>query len=175
MDRLRVAGLAAILALFLAAAAACSSTAADDDGRRPTPDNAGPQITEPPAADLEDASGNLTRGAPGTRCWGGLCIDFLSPVTQADPATVRRGETLDVVFEAGPPAEVVHSWHQATSPAPAPGNNGVRSWGAMMPITSETGTIAAPGEPGTYVLIVFARWDAPVRGDVTYGFYIEVR
>ncbi|HET7738996.1 MAG TPA: hypothetical protein VFK32_10520, partial [Tepidiformaceae bacterium] len=125
-----------------------------------------------PGAVLTSAAGEVD-GAVGTRCWGGMCIDMVGPVTQEAPHDVDAGETVSVEFGHGTPDEATYTWMRATDPPPAAAN-GERSWsGLFPPVTEAAGTgLEAPDEPGDYVLIVFAVWQG--EGDVSYGFYLRV-
>ncbi len=165
--------------VFLALAfvlAACSSRVSSDDPATPeTPDgSSAPRLEPVPAAHLRDGSGNRITGAAGTRCWGRMCVDMVGPITPANPTRVRPNERLEVTNDAGAPTEAQYAWLPAPDPAPTT-ISGERAWSGLFPRENQpwATSVTTPQAPGRYVLIAFAQWQG--RGDISYGWYLEVR
>lgn len=133
----------------------------------------------PPSAYLADSSGAAREGGTGTYCWRSadvqMCRDYFGPRTNVSPIEVATGARLHFTFDAGDPAEVKADWTPAAEMASSQAGE-VLEWGprdaAAYAGPSYTDPLTAPTEPGGYVLAVFARF---AEGDVTYGFYVEVR
>jgi hypothetical protein len=153
---------------------------ADDDAPAGTPTTSAPVATRTAAAPGIPAGPKATLiagqlrvpGGHGTRCWEGGCIDYAGPVTNASPIPAAPGSPFEIEFEEGTPDEVTLSWYVAPDTVP-PASNGVIGWsvdpGTATPLDGET----IPDGPGRYLLAAFARWDG--KGDIVYGWYIEVR
>ena len=79
-------------------------------------------------------------------------------------------------FDAGVPREVTVDWTPAEDMQSSPGEDNSLDWGPRDAASYEgpayADSLTAPVEPGLYVLAVFVLFP---EGDVTYGFYIEVR
>jgi hypothetical protein len=163
--------LLAVVAAFAIFAAACG-----DDGEAPAPGQTAsptsgvPVSTPPPGASLSVGGASIDGGI-GTHCWSGFCRDYTGPITSPLLSQVAPGEAFTLSFQQGTPTEVVISWYKA--PAPPPPAHGVLAWSLDPRTATRAERAEAPAEPGLYVLSVFARWDG--KGDVTYGWYIEVR
>ncbi len=118
-------------------------------------------------------------GGTGTFCWehrkGGLCADAFGPISNVTPIAILPGMTLEFVFDAGVPRDTSFQWF-TTEDLDSREEGGIRAWGPKAgtsptwPPYTEVRT--APTEPGLYVLSVFTLFP---EGDVTYGFYVEVR
>jgi hypothetical protein len=51
--------------------------------------------------------------------------------------------------------------------------NDTFAWLNVAPAQYESGRVTTPGEPGEYVLVVFARWDS--GGDYSFAGYFDIR
>ncbi|MCE7927566.1 MAG: hypothetical protein DYG91_03565 [Chloroflexi bacterium CFX7] len=177
---MRHALLAWLLFVVAALAAACSDTDAGDGGTGdPASSPAPAQVPEGPGATLSTASGAAVEGAQGTRCWQGSnfggCVDYLSPVTNPQPLVVSPGEALTLGFAARDPDRLSLAWMQAPGSPTAAGGAAV-SWVLREPppaLSASEKALRAPAGPGRYLLLVSGVWSA--QGDVSYGFYVEVR
>ncbi len=135
-------------------------------------------IPEGPGATLSAPSGAV-EGGKGTRCWNGPgpsgCVDYMSPVTNAQPLVVSPGETLTVAFTIRDPDQLKAAWMPAPPGAAAPAADQV-AWALPEPppaLSASEQALKAPEAPGRYLLFVFALWSG--QGDVSYGFYVEVK
>ena len=178
-DAARVAALAIPAVLWLLVAA-CS-----DGGTTPPADTSGAMgserspILDLPSATLRATSGRSADGGKGTYCWSGPnyreCKELAAPVTNVEPLVVARGELLTVDFAQDTPGDLSSGWAKVIGTAPPP-REGVQVWNDDQPrsFVSPSGLqIEAPRDPGAYLLGLFAKWDG--RGDIMYGFYVEVK
>ncbi|MGH2625954.1 MAG: hypothetical protein ACRDHY_04805 [Anaerolineales bacterium] len=139
-----------------------------------------PAVVEPPSGYLKDAGGKPVEGGTGTFCWpqfnnAQMCADLFGTRTNATPMALGAGEDVEFVFDAGLAREVNLAWtaaDQLTSSQQGANLDWGPKDGANHAGPSYTQSRTAPTEPGLYVLAVFTRFP---EGDVTYGFYIEVR
>jgi hypothetical protein len=139
-----------------------------------------PGGVSPPSAYLLDASGTPVEGGTGTYCWKlgsqGMCRDFAGPRTNVEPFPLAPASSLEFEFDAGVPREVTVDWTPAEDMQSSPGEDNSLDWGPRDAASYEgpayADSLTAPVEPGLYVLAVFVLFP---EGDVTYGFYIEVR
>ena len=139
-----------------------------------------PAIVTPPSGYLKDINGNAVEGGTGTFCWpqpnnAQLCADLFGTRTNATAIPIEAREDVELVFDAGTPREVNLDWTPADEMESSPQGPNL-DWGpkdgANYTGPSYTQSRAAPTEPGLYVLAVFTLFP---EGDVTYGFYVEVR
>lgn len=174
------AAIAAGAAVLTAAALGLGLPGDGDDGARTGGAAAaspvasgGPAIRPGPEATLVTANGAAHTAAAGTRCWAGACIDYVGPLTNVTPIAVAPGERLTLTFAPGVPREQTLQWLPVTGAAPHPGPGGI-AW-SMPPgggIPAQPGSLAAPAEPGRYLLVSFAWW---AQGDAGHAWYLEVR
>lgn len=176
---MRLAGFLGVLVVAASVLAGCSD-GNGASGRTEDPDDSpGPStIPRGPGATLTTASGAAVEGAQGTRCWQGAgfggCVDYLSPVTNAQPLVAGPGEALTLGFTIRDPDQLRAAWMEAPAVTPATGGNTL-AWplpGPPPPLSDTERTLRAPGVPGRYVLLVSGVWQG--QGDVTYGFFVEV-
>lgn len=171
----------ALCCVFLAAG--CSPT----DDAQPSPEASTPTGTPrvsgpsafaaPPSAYLKDVSGNAVEGFTGTYCWqqaqqGGACADYSPWGTSKSLIPLRAGQPLDFIFDAGTPREANVRWLSVDNAVP-------RDFGSSLDWTLQeysagemSADLIAPLAAGRYALEVFTLFR---EGDVTYGFYVEVR
>lgn len=178
MKTLFVCLVVAVLPLLLACSGDSSPTVPRDDdasGREPDPgsgDTGDPADDPVPGASLGASAGTVAGGV-GTRCWGRLCIDYIGPITNDEPVELSRGERLELTFEAGPPSSVDLMWIPVDPNRRETTTAGLAWPGVIAPGGPSMRDAVAPADPGSYLLVAFARWAG--RGDISYGFYIEVR
>lgn len=181
------AALSLLALVLLAAGVACSEhdrVGSASDVRppgtaEPSREPAGPpQMPVVPGATLTTAASGAVEGGKGTRCWSGPgyggCIDYVSAVTNERPLVVAAGELLTVSFTSGPD-DISAAWMAAPPGSPTPNSDGVM-WSSSEPLPQlapATATLIAPRDPGRHILLVWARWHG--QGDVSFGFYIEVK
>jgi hypothetical protein len=168
------ATLFALAAAAAIAVAACGGGSPGFGGTSPPPASptGGAPLFEPaPGAALSARAGRVPGGI-GTHCWDGFCRDMTGPVTGAALFEMAPSEPFALDFEEPDPDEVVLSWYAAPTLAPPP-SGGEIAWSIDPRLATRAGAAAAPAEPGLYILAVFARWGG--KGDVSYGWYIEVR
>jgi hypothetical protein len=139
----------------------------------------GPPALDLPSATLRAAQGVRVEGGKGTHCWSGPnyreCKEFVAPVTNVEPLVAARGEVLTLDFAQGTPGDLSSGWSKAIGAVPQP-VSGTRVWNGDQPrsLVSPSGLqIEAPRDPGAYLLGVFAKWAG--KGDIMYGFYVEVK
>ena len=126
-----------------------------------------------PGLTFGSALGPGGRLTGGTHCWVGRCVDMAGPITATEPFVIPAGTELHLVVEGLQPGELQHVW----APVPAsPDRQLVSDQFVWMNIASgdfEAGTVAAPTDPGEYLLLVFARRDE--GGDYSFARYFDVR
>jgi len=147
-----------------------------------------PDEIEPPPAILTVAGQEQLSGI-GSYCWNanaregglvGLCVDTIGIPTAPEPLAVSTSFTATVQLPIAEKPEqlalqiipVTDQDQLDVGPAPWrwwPGGGGTQQ---ALPLAQEPG-FALSLDPGLYVLSLFARW--PERGDVTYGFLVEVQ
>jgi hypothetical protein len=112
--------------------------------------------------------------AVGTRCWGELCVDHVGPVTPIDPVTADPGAAIS--FDIGhdmQPSSAGIAWVEAAATWPDTEHEGTVAWMAFPgEFSHDLTSVAAPTEPGDYVLIVQLFWEN--EGDVMYGLLVHV-
>ena len=135
--------------------------------------NAIPTIKPPPKAVLRTSGGREVAGGAGTRCWDGMCIDMVGPVSNPDALTLVASEGFVITFEAGPPTAIYEAWRGAPGTG-EPATSGERLWkDPAPPVTMvKAGGPRPPLQPGRYLYMVFAQWQG--KGDISYAWYIEV-
>jgi hypothetical protein len=139
-----------------------------------------PGSVAPPSAYLLDAGGTPIEAGTGTYCWKlgseGMCRDFAGPRTNVEPILLAPATSLEFQFDVGMAREVTVDWTRAEEMQSSPGQDNRLDWaprdGTNYRGPAYTDSLTAPVEPGLYVLAVFALFP---EGDVTYGFYIDVR
>lgn len=171
--------------LFALGAAACSDidaatndtaspTSPAEEGGTPTGEAPGDSTPEPvPGLFWGTADGPGGRAIEGTRCWGTMCVDMIGPITPEEPAELAPGEELTFQWEGGEPTTVTYSWLRADTATSQPVDGGKLAW--MVTSAGEVideAPVAAPTEPGEYILVAFAAWEG--RGDVSFGMYFSV-
>lgn len=167
--------------------AACSDQDRDSAGISPSSDAAtatpttsqgGPAIAAPPSAYLKDRVGTAVEGGTGTYCWRSAslmqCVDYTGPRTNVNPIPVAGGEIVELVFDAGSPRDVKLWWVPAEEWKAS--GQGPLDWSPKDAATYHgpqyTDSRSAPSQPGLYVLSAFTLFP---EGDVSYGFYVDVR
>ena len=135
--------------------------------------NAIPTIKPPPKAVLRTAGGREVTGGAGTRCWDGMCLDMVGPVSNPDAFTLKATEDFTVSYEAGSPTAVYEAWRGASGPGELTAS-GERLWKDIVPgvAMARAGGPRPPLQPGRYLYMVFAQWQG--KGDISYAWYIEV-
>lgn len=134
-------------------------------------------LPAPPSAYLKDSSGKAVEGFTGTYCWqqgqqGGMCVDYSPWGTSKALIPLRAGQPLEFVFDAGQPREAKVRWLAVDKATPRDHGDSF-DWTPQDYKPGEmAATLAAPADPGRYALEVFTLFR---EGDVTYGFYVEVR
>lgn len=136
---------------------------------------ASPRATvPPPRSTLRSADGRELVAGIGTRCWGGVCLDAVGPVSNVDPFPVARGQRLSISFAAGSPDQRVDRVFAA------PSENGSRVladgrlWETFGGPNAPAASALPPDLPsGRYVWVIQAFWNG--KGDASYAFYIEIQ
>ena len=143
-----------------------------------TPGVSGPSaFPAPPSAFLKDPSGNAVEGFTGTYCWqvsqrGDVCADYSPWGTSKSLIPLRSGQPLDLIVDAGTPREVKLRWLVVDNAVPQDFGSSL-DWTPQDYRPGEMATeLVAPRAAGRYALEVFTLFR---EGDVTYGFYVEVR
>lgn len=125
-----------------------------------------------PGLFVVDESGNGAGAVAGTRCWGGGCVDYIGPLTNAQPVTFAAGDQLQWQAEGGTIESLAHGWTPAGAGSSEPTSDGRLVWRLDDGPDFSEGDIAVPSEPGDYVLQLFARYTN--GGDVLFGLYVTV-
>lgn len=135
-------------------------------------------VVRPPGVSLVTAVG-VFPGGIGTYCWreatDGLCIDFVGPISNADPIELDSGERVEVEYGAGPPAEAHIAWYAVDGSAREVTASGDLLWTDHPPAFQEPvqrDSLVAPNAPGEYLVTIFAVY--PGKGDAFYSFYVVV-
>ena len=137
-----------------------------------------PRIRSAPGLVLEtvDGSTKVIAGI-GTRCWAGMCIDYIGPVTNATPVVLPAGTGFNLTFEHGSPSDTFEGWYTIPAgkrPEPTTGLDGA-AW-SIHPddiIEVKPGAPMPARAPGQYIYVVQGFWAG--EGDVMYSFWLEVR
>ena len=172
----------ALCCAFLAAGCSANDDPPSDSAQVPTltatPRVSGPSaFAVPPSAYLKDSSGTAVEGFTGTYCWqqaqqGGACADYSPWGTSKSLIPLRAGQPLDFVFDAGTPREARVRWLGVDNAVPRDFGDSL-DWTPQDYSPGEMATeLVAPLATGRYALEVFTLFR---EGDVTYGFYVEVR
>ncbi|HEX6032453.1 MAG TPA: hypothetical protein VFY90_13555 [Tepidiformaceae bacterium] len=161
------------------------SAKADDDGsgdvsqpgRDETPVSSppgAPVITEPPRATLRLADGRELVAGAGTRCWEGMCVDMVGPISNPDAFAMNAGDSLALSFEAGLPSSTSSAWIRVDGQRSELTSSGERLWTSFPALVTPDvqGAPAVELEPGQYIYVVQAFFDG--EGDVMYAFYLDV-
>ena len=115
----------------------------------------------------------MSAAAQGTRCWANRCVDYVGPVTNAEPFFLPIGASYMVRIDGPQPTKVGQLWTRAPAEVPV-ADGGMRTW--SMPPDPGVGSgqpSRAPATPGDYLLLVEAFW--PGGRDISYGFYVSLR
>lgn len=133
-------------------------------------------FVSPPSAYLKDSSGTPVEGFTGTFCWqqgqGGMCADYSPWGTNKTAIALRAGQSLEFVFDAGLPRDAKVRWLRVDSVTPRD-LGGALDWTPTDPkLEPLVADLKAPTTAARYALEVFTLFP---QGDVTYGFYVEVR
>ena len=91
------------------------------------PGRRNPPIRSAPSLMLETAGGTRITAGIGTRCWGGMCVDYVGPVTNASPVVLLAGAAFELTFEHGAPSETFEGWYKIPAgkqPEPTTGLEG---------------------------------------------------
>ena len=164
------------VAAFLLFGCSGAESAPGGSERKSAAASGGPPGVDPPGARLI-AGGVATEGGIGTRCWGDSCVDMVGPVTNIDPIALDANGSFTIELDQGTADELSVTMYDVDGATPAV-LAGELAWpldpGTAAPVGGASGSPnTIPAEPGLYVLSVFANWQG--KGDVTYGWYIEVR
>lgn len=138
-----------------------------------------PDPSQPPRLVLRASDGEQ-RAAIGTYCWGGKCVDMMSPFYfPACPLLVTQGETLTIEFAAlGPLRRIsIAVWPYAEDIQPGPPNWSAKSSESpeyRVVVVRPVSPILLPGvlPPGLLVVEVFAQ--ARRGGSTNQGFKLRV-
>jgi hypothetical protein len=165
-----------LLALLLAA---CNIPSGPPATPVPLPP-AAPDFNDVPQATLSNSAGESQAGIPGTRCWGGGCVDMVGIIAPDEPLRVSAGETLTFNLGAGDPSSAnlqVREW----LPSDMQADQGTII--AFDAPTAASGDLApsatieweVPVEPGEYALNLMTFYQTgDVGGDISYGWHIIV-
>ena len=165
---------AALWAAAVAVAAAVGLRAADRTGAQA-------QDT-PPAAALHVGAAAVP-GRLGTHVWGGRAVDYRGIMTPRRPFTAAAGSvaTLDIAGVSDAPAGLAAQWYDVSGLAPDAAED---DWAAWRPVGSPVpaaGVGAALRQPvrlplgeGRWLLHVVGVWDGDGRGDVGWGWLVDV-
>lgn len=140
-----------------------TSTRAGSDTGTPAP--------EPGLFIVEVPTGDGTQATPGTRCWGGSCVDYVGPITKDEPISFAAGVDLGWQVEGGTADEVAHVWIAKADAATEPGGDGTLVWRLDSFDFDGGDAISVPEEPGEYLLAIFIRYTS--GDDVLWGLYVK--
>ncbi|MGH2542075.1 MAG: hypothetical protein ACRDIB_04740, partial [Ardenticatenaceae bacterium] len=139
---------------------------------------AGPGEATVPEALLSTNDGEQQPGAPGTRCWGGMCVDMIGVIAPEEALIVSTDEAMTFTLTAGDPTSVhlrVLEWQ----PSDFEGSPGTVVIAPDAPVaasgdlaTARTIEWQVPSEPGEYALALFTAYEQ--GGDIAYGWHIVV-
>ena len=180
---MRLAFFSFMLVPLFIAAAACGEDDPGPDDHAPTATPTGsavPIVTvtpdvRTPSPDpglfvVDPATQRGTQATPGTRCWGGGCVDFSGPVTGDAPFAFNTGTELGWQVEGGAAAEVSHAWVASDDAHSEHVGDHTLAWRVPELHFEESGDIVVPAGAGEYLLVVFIRYTS--GDDVLWGLYV---
>jgi hypothetical protein len=178
--------LAPLVIVGIAFAAACDDD--PDDGvpgdsetpaamETPTAEPTQPGSTVTPAPEpglflVDPATGDGTSATPGTRCWYDSCIDYIGPITRAEPFEFDAGAMLGWQAEGATADTVSHAWIPAGDADSELTSDGTLAWRVANAEYVE-GDITVPATPGDYLLLVFIRYTN--NNDVSWGLFVNAQ
>ena len=177
--------------LAVGALAACTAVRPTEDNVVPTPVpvESPPDDSSPPAT-LE-IDGETQVAGVGTYCWSSptgvgesvnMCVDKIGLPTVSDPLISSAPVTARLILPLNdPPKQLGLSVFQATASNAVKVDAGTDKFRYWMPAEGVNRELALQTkqeivlelDPGLYVFYVFAVWED--RGDVSYGFLVEVK
>jgi hypothetical protein len=148
-------------------------TATDTPASEPT--QPGTTVTPAPEPGLflvDPATGDGTSATPGTRCWYNSCIDYIGPITRAEPFAFDAGAVLGWQAEGATADTVSHAWIPAGDAESELTSDGTLAWRVANPEYA-AGDITVPTTPGDYLLLVFIRYTN--NNDVSWGLFVTAQ
>lgn len=149
----------------------------------PRPPAARAQSDDPPTATLAVAAERWT-GRLGTHIWAGRAVDYRGIMTARAPFTATQGTTASLAIEGvvEPPVGLDLTWYDVTADPPSDVGDDWAAWRPREPgspveglsPTLEAQAIALPAQPGRWVLHGIGFWNGEGRGDVGWGWLVDV-
>lgn len=134
----------------------------------------------PPRATLDIGSQKQLAGLGHSFCWLGSCLDGPGIRTSTVPLVIQPPFLARLGLPLVEPPQSLHLSVLKVSPTDISPDQEYISWSYQEPpidlgelLLQREQNLDLSFEPGLYVLIVFANWEA--YGDVSYGFFIDVR